>query len=106
MNVSCPSCGESDNLRGSRHDESIHLVCETCDARWERSLRPTCPKCGSSDMQEVPLAILEKGRGTQLSVVGTRPIQLCSMCDAATLRRYHDNRPNPLLPDEIPTEGL
>ena len=57
-------------------------------------------------MQQVPLAILEKGRGTQLSVVGTRPIYLCSQCDAATLARYHANRPNPLLPGEIPTAGL
>lgn len=57
-------------------------------------------------MQQVPLAILEKGRGTQLSVVGTRPIQLCSVCDAETLRTYHQNRPNPLLPVDIPTAGL
>jgi hypothetical protein len=57
-------------------------------------------------MQQVPLAILEKGRGTQLSVVGTRPIQLCSTCDAETLRVYHQNRPNPLMPDDIPTAGL
>jgi hypothetical protein len=57
-------------------------------------------------MQQVPLAILEKGRGTQLSVVGTRPIHLCSQCDVETLRKYHTNRPNPLLPADIPTAGL
>lgn len=57
-------------------------------------------------MQAVPLAILEKGRGTQLSVVGTRIIHLCSQCDAAVLAGYHRNRPNPLMPDEIPTSGL
>ncbi|MCP3994692.1 MAG: hypothetical protein GY722_06475 [bacterium] len=57
-------------------------------------------------MQQVPLAILEKGRGTQLSVVGTRPIHLCSACDDETLRKYHANRPNPLLPTDIPTAGL
>ena len=57
-------------------------------------------------MQPVPLAILEKGRGTQLSVVGTRTIHLCSECDAETLRVYHRNRPNPLMPDDIPTAGL
>jgi hypothetical protein len=54
-------------------------------------------------MQPVPLAIVEKGRGTQLSVVGTRTVQLCSVCDVATLERYHRNRPNPLMPDELPT---
>ena len=54
-------------------------------------------------MQSVPLAILEKGRGTQLSVVGTRIVYLCSACDAESLDRYHRNRPNPLMPDELPT---
>jgi len=56
-------------------------------------------------MQAVPLAIVEKSRGTQLSVVGTRPVLLCTICDAATLERYHRNRPNPLMPDELPTIG-
>jgi hypothetical protein len=54
-------------------------------------------------MQAVPLAIVEKGRGTQLSVVGTRIVHLCSCCDVAALDRYHRNRPNPLMPDELPT---
>ena len=54
-------------------------------------------------MQSAPLAIVEKGRGTQLSVVGTRIVQLCSVCDADALDRYHRNRPNPLMPDELPT---
>ena len=57
-------------------------------------------------MQAVPLAMLVNGRGTQLSVVGTRTIHLCSYCDSATLHRYHANRPNPLMPDDIPTAGL
>ncbi len=56
-------------------------------------------------MQAVPLAIVEKGRGTQLSVVGVRSINLCSTCDAGQLRQYHDNRPNPLMPSELPTVG-
>lgn len=54
-------------------------------------------------MQSAPLAIVEKGRGTQLSVVGTRIVLLCSECDAEALDRYHRNRPNPLMPDELPT---
>lgn len=54
-------------------------------------------------MQAVPMAIVEKSRGTQLSVVGTRTIHLCSECDAETLKSYHRNRPNPLMPDQLPT---
>jgi hypothetical protein len=53
----------------------------------------------------VPLAIVEKSRGTQLSIVGTRPVSLCTECDAAVLRHYHDHRPSPLMPSDIPTIG-
>ena len=106
MEIACPQCGETDALRGSRDGDVISLACERCDHRWDRGLTPKCGKCGGDDMQTVPLAILEKGRGTQLSVVGTRGIHLCSDCDADTLRTYHANRPNPLMPDDIPTADL
>ena len=81
------------------------MTCESCGHEWNRSLKPTCPECGSTDMQTVPLAIVEKSRGTQLSVLGTRPIDLCSVCDAEKLARFHRNRPNPLMPDVLPTIG-
>lgn len=81
------------------------MTCGRCKLIWTRSLNPTCPSCGGRDLQSVPLAIVEKGRGTQLSVVGVRMIDLCSVCDADRLREYHDNRPNPLMPDELPTVG-
>lgn len=106
MDIACPKCGEAEELHGSRHDDVISLQCDVCGHTWDRDLKPKCRRCGSRDMQPVPLAILEKGRGTQLSVVGTRQIYLCSACDAETLARYHSNRPNPLMPDDIPTAGL
>ncbi|MCP4305383.1 MAG: hypothetical protein GY926_23460 [bacterium] len=106
MDIACPNCGEQEALRGTPRAEVILLYCEKCTHKWKRDLSASCAKCGGVDMQQVPLAILEKGRGTQLSVVGTRPINLCSDCDAETLRVYHANRPNPLLPDDIPTAGL
>jgi hypothetical protein len=56
-------------------------------------------------MRTVPLAILEKSRGTQLSIVGTRPVHLCPNCDSGALERWQQNRPNPLMPDELPTIG-
>lgn len=46
---------------------------------------------------------MEKSRGTQLSVVGTQIVHLCRACDEATLERYNRNRPNPLMPDQLPT---
>lgn len=106
MDIVCPNCGEDEAIHGDRRNDAIAMKCDQCGTEWQRNLVPKCRRCGELDLQQVPLAILEKGRGTQLSVVGTRLIYLCSSCDAPTLRRYHDNRPNPLMPDEIPTAGL
>ena len=105
MDIHCPSCHETDDLHGTRDDDVIHLRCGRCGHEWPRDLTARCEICGGDDLQTVPLAIVEKGRGTQLSVVGTRPIDLCSRCDATKLEVYHRNRPNPLMPDELPTVG-
>ncbi len=103
MNLSCPDCGEADDLAGIRDGDRITVTCGVCGGSWERDPSPRCGLCGGDDLQGVPLAIVEKGRGTQLSVVGTRTVHLCSMCDADALDRYHRNRPNPLMPQELPT---
>ena len=103
MDISCPLCGEQDELAGSRNGEVIDLTCGACGHIWPRDLAARCAECGGDDIQTVPLAIVEKSRGTQLSIVGTRPVDLCSDCDAEKLARFHANRPNPLMPDELPT---
>jgi hypothetical protein len=103
MNLSCPGCGEGDDLSGSRDGDWIIVICGACGASWKRDPSPRCAECGGDDLQGVPLAIVEKSRGTQLSVVGTRTVHLCSVCDGDALARYHRNRPNPLMPDELPT---
>ena len=103
IEVSCPSCGEDDRLTGSRSGEVIRLVCEACGESCERDPSPRCATCRGNDLQAVVLAIVEKGRGTQLSVVGTRVVYLCRSCDEAVLERYNRNRPNPLMPDQLPT---
>ncbi|HSF86534.1 MAG TPA: hypothetical protein VLG28_12880 [Acidimicrobiia bacterium] len=105
MDLACPQCGEAEALQGERREGAIDMTCETCGFEWERSLAPKCPTCGGGDVETVPLAILEKSRGTQLSVVGTRPVTLCYGCDAAALTKFHKNRPNPLMPDELPHLG-
>lgn len=105
MDISCPNCGEREDLSGRRVREAINLTCGACNHRWPRDLAARCERCGSDDIQTVPLAIVEKSRGTQLSVVGTRPVDLCSVCDAEKLANFHRNRPNPLMPDELPTVG-
>lgn len=105
IDIACPECGESDNLSGTRSASAIHMRCDACGNEWDRLLARTCVTCGGSDLQTIPLAIIEKSRGTQLSVVGTRPVHLCTGCDAAVLRHYHDHRPNPLMPTDLPTVG-
>jgi hypothetical protein len=72
---------------------------------WRRDPAPRCAGCGGGELREAVAAIVEKGRGTQLSVVGTRVVHLCTVCDAEALARYLANRPNPLMPDRLPTVG-
>lgn len=103
IGTECPACGETERLAGDRDGEVIHLRCERCGETWDRTPIPTCGHCSGTDMQAVPMAIVEKSRGTQLSVVGTRTVYLCSLCDASALEAYHRNRPNPLMPDQLPT---
>ena len=103
IDVSCPLCGEEVDLLGTRTATHITVTCGSCHERWTRSLAPSCSECGGDDMQTVPLAIVEKSRGTQLSVVGIRMVELCRSCDHERVVRWQANRPNPLLPDELPT---
>ena len=103
LDISCPVCGESDDLQGNRTGDRIAVTCGSCGQTWERPVVPVCPQCSGSELRSVPLAILEKGRGTQLSVVGIRVVQLCTVCDAEDIERWQQNRPNPLMPAELPT---
>ncbi len=103
--ISCPECAEADDLSGERSGEHIRLRCGACGHEWTRTAVSTCSKCGGTDLQVVPLAIVERSRGTQLSIVGTRPIALCPRCDADRLRHYHAHRPSPVMPTELPTMG-
>lgn len=102
LEISCPLCDEEDDLTGERSGEQIHIACHSCGESWTRDLSPRCPRCDGAQMQTVPLAIVEKSRGTQLSVVGIRMIQLCRICDRPTIDRWQVNRPNPLMPAELP----
>jgi hypothetical protein len=105
VSVSCPQCGESDDLSGDRSEGRIELTCGRCGHVWTRGDGTFCETCGGEDLQTVPLAIVERSRGTQLSILGTRPINLCTSCDADVLRHYHEHRPSPLMPTDLPTVG-
>ncbi|MEX2134158.1 MAG: hypothetical protein WEB67_08450 [Acidimicrobiia bacterium] len=105
LDIGCPMCGESENIRGERVDDHIDITCGNCGQSWQRSTSPVCPVCAGTDLQAVPLAIVEKSRGTQLSVVGIRIVHLCIVCDADDIDHWQKYRPNPLMPRELPTVG-
>lgn len=104
--ISCPACSEEDDLRGERDGERITVTCGACDHRWERDLRARCPTCGGDDLLAVSNAVVEKSRGTQLSVVATTDAHLCRQCDAETIASLQAQPGGRLLmPEELPTES-
>jgi transcription elongation factor Elf1 len=100
--VSCPRCGEDDDLRGATVDDAIVVTCGACALQWERDVTPRCPTCGSTDVRPAFEAVVEKSRGTQLSMQSARLVHLCAVCDAARLADYHRTN-SPLMPDALPT---
>lgn len=104
FDIVCPACGEDTELRGERAGELIRIACEACGQRWDRDpATAVCGRCGSEDTEAAVKAIVEKARGTQLSIVSTEVVHLCRTCDADVLARYRVGR-SPLMPDELPTE--
>lgn len=105
LDIVCPVCGETEELLSRRAEDQIEITCGDCGQIWQRPTTPVCARCGGADLEAVPLAIVERSRGTQLSVVGIRIIHLCTGCNAEVIERWQRNRPNPLLPDELPTSS-
>ena len=102
--VTCPSCEEDENnLRGDSVDGTITITCGSCGAVWERDLTPRCKTCGTSEVRPAMQAILDKSRGTQLSIQSLKLVWLCPECDADTLRSYLESNV-PLPPDEMPVD--
>jgi len=79
--IACPSCGEQDRLRGvTTADGVVQIVCEACDATWERDARTRCRLCGSDDLKYVPRPLWERGRGEQRTPAGKRHAWDCYAC--------------------------
>ena len=50
--LDCPSCG-SDDVKGERSPGgTITLTCQSCQTSWGRVPKPSCPRCGKSDVEE------------------------------------------------------
>jgi Zn ribbon nucleic-acid-binding protein len=100
--VRCPSCGEQEELHGRRSEGQILLRCLRCGYDGPRVAVRRCQTCGGADVVERPKALVERARGTQLSVVGYTTIGLCRVCDADDLARAIEHG-GAVLPKELPT---
>ena len=103
--IACPRCGEQESLLGRTEgpsgEETITVTCGSCDLEWERDLTHRCPTCGSDAVRPALQSIVEKSRGTQLSIQSLRVVHLCPDCDTEQLAIW--NRSNtPLRPAELP----
>lgn len=98
----CPLCGEQEELSGRRVDGGVFLTCERCGFDGPRVARRTCPSCGGQDVVDRPKAVVERSRGTQLSVVGYTTVTLCKACDAQALAAALSHG-GAVMPDELPT---
>ena len=100
--IACPRCGEQEELAGHPDGDLIRIECESCEASWHRDPERRCPRCGAGDLYPAPVAIVEKSRGTQLSIMSTRTEYLCWHCDRDLI---DDQRRSgtALMPDELPT---
>lgn len=103
--LQCPACGETEELIGKPRNDLIEVECQLCSQRWERDPNaiPNCDRCGGTDMEGAVKAIVEKSRGSQLSIVATQVVYLCRVCDDKVLASYLVGR-SPLMPDQLPTE--
>lgn len=81
--VTCPHCGEDDDLTGESDGEAILLTCGACGHTWDRDTRLTCRVCGSEDIEGIPTSTLaESGRGEQWAPSGIRLVYYCWACRA------------------------
>lgn len=100
--IVCPSCGEAEDLAGERQDQLIHITCGACDTAWDRDPERRCPRCRAGDLYAAPVAVVEKSRGSQLSIVSTRSEYLCWFCDRDLIDAQRQSG-TALMPDQLPT---
>jgi hypothetical protein len=99
--IACANCGEDENLDGERDGDMISITCASCGLVWDRDLTPICDTCGSDQVRKAFRAIVDKSRGTQLSIQSMRLVYLCPECEPALLADYLASK-SPLPPDELP----
>lgn len=99
--VVCPNCDEDEDLLGATVDDVITITCGACGCVWDRDRTPRCDTCGTDEVRRAFQAILDKSRGTQLSIQSMRVVWLCPDCDGEKLARYLESNV-PLPPEVLP----
>lgn len=85
--VACPSCGETEKIRGDRKPDSIRITCGVCTFAWTRNLKMTCYHCGSDQLRYTPIPLWSKGRGTMRTPSGKRDSWSCNDCGEPDVTR-------------------
>jgi len=100
IDIVCPRCERDDDLRGRPIDGGlIELTCDSCRVQWTRDPRPRCAICGGDDLYHVPQVIVEKSRGSQMSIQGIHVEYGCHSCEPRDVR-VRGGRPTHL-PDRL-----
>ncbi len=95
--IVCERCGTDDHLRGRPVGDLIELTCDSCAHTWVRDPSPSCPTCGGSDLEAAPKVIVEKSRGSQMSIQGIQREFLCRTCDTDAIASRREGH----LPDRL-----
>lgn len=78
--LTCPNCGEDDNLSGERDADAIVITCGACAASWDRDTTLRCGLCGSTELAYTPKPLWTSGRGEQRTPAAERPAYACWSC--------------------------
>jgi ribosomal protein L37E len=90
IQIVCPECGEDDDLRGKRGQDSIAMTCQACGHQWIRLLKPKCLNCGAMGedlLSYRPIPLFAKGRGTMQTPSGQRDSWDCDRCGRSDCTR-------------------
>jgi hypothetical protein len=93
--LTCPTCGETEELTGTPGEGDIEISCHTCGTRWARGAR-RCRGCGGTEQVLARQRMTANPRGNQLAVLGYREIPLCPRCDSDVAEQLSTGR---LVPD-------
>lgn len=97
LHITCPNCATDEHLTGLRSGAVIIVTCGECGLSWDRPAAPHCNRCGSTDVVAHPVPLIERSRGTQLSITAMHIETLCRTCDAERLNLRGDGH----LPDTL-----